>query len=692
MRRAVFPLLLALTACSGLPGAEEADPLTLAAPLARTSGLVVSLDGTPLAGATVAVGEQRATTGPDGAFDLEVPVDPSWASVTAEGHLPRTEAISPGRPMLSRLTPQDGQTVSLRFGGDVMAGRRFYDRDEDGRRSDALLTEGAGVEDHLALLREIQPLLAEPDLMVVNLESPLTRSPWFDPTGARPEGFHPTKEFVFASSPDLAPALAEAGVDVVDLGNNHLYDALDSGLESTLEALDRAGLPHYGAGADLDAAWEPARIEKRGQRFSFVGCTTITGEEWPITYVASADRAGAAPCEAGRLAQVVAAEAATGATVVASVHGGFEYGRVQSTNVRALSAVARDAGAKLVVNHHPHVVGPIETTLAGGLVADTLGNLLFDQQVWATFPSYLLSTDVRGGELVRARTEPLVLEDYTPRGVLGTLADVSDRFAAATPAAGSTYGPGGVEVVPGSPVRTGRATARLTPLEVRRLNPGWSATGTAGSALQLGQELLWTGGFEDEQVGGSRGAHLWDLSGGAVSLRPDATRSGRQGIRMVSSPAATAPALLTPLHRTTLPYPTGPLTFTGYVRGSSDAPLAAEIHWYGDTKGPSSSTLARPVDVTAGWQRFQIEATPPPGTVAAQVFLRLAPAPGDRELAVAVDGVLLVQWAPDGTAAGPLHGVVRALGTPRQQTFAARLPAGAERLSDWVLGAPLQEP
>lgn len=691
MRR-LLPLLVVLAAgCSTLPGGES-DPLTLSPPTDQLSGLVTDLDGRPLPGATVRSATETTTSGDDGSFALAAPVAPSWVQVEAEGHLPRTEAARAGEPVLSRLTPQDGQTVSLRFGGDVMAGRRFYDRDEDGRASDALLPPDAGVAAHRALLDDVRPLLEEPDLMVVNLESPLSDEPWFDPTGGRPAGFHPTKEFVFASAPELAQALVDVGVDVVDLGNNHLYDALDEGTEDTLAALDEAGLPHYGAGADLDAAWEPARLEVRGQRFSFVGCTTITGEEHPLTYVASPERAGAAPCEQQRLEQVVAAEAATGATVVASVHGGFEYAREQSVNVRTLSQAARRAGAKLVVDHHPHVVGPIEVTEEGGLVAETLGNLLFDQQVWATFPSYLLTTDVRGGEVLRARTEPLLLEGYTPRGTVGPLADVSDRFAASEPSATSTFGRGGVEVIPGGPVRTGRAQALLEPLEVRRVAPGWSATGTSSRALQLGQELLWTGGFEDEQVEGSRGAHLWDLSGGTVSLQPDATRSGAQGIRMVASPAAQAPSLLTPLHRTTLPYGVEPVTFTGHVRGSAAAQLLAEIHWYPGTQGPSGAVLARPVRVTGDWRRFQIEATPPPGTVAAQVFLRLSPAAGDAELRVAVDDVSLVQWAPAGTQATPLHGAVRTLDTAQSAVFSARLPAGGELLPGWISGAPLLEP
>lgn len=134
------------------------------------------------------------------------------------------------------------------------------------------------------------------------------------------------------------------------------------------------------------------------------------------------------------------------------------------------------------------------------------------------------------------------------------------------------------------------------------------------------------------------------------------------------------------------------MTLTGWVRGSADARLLAEVHWYGDTKGPSSSTLAEPVAVANGWGGFTLEATPPPGTVAAQVFLRLLPPQDGGERYVAVDDVRLVQWAPDGTAPTPVHGAVRALGGPATERFVARLPPGGALLPGWIAGDPLLDP
>jgi hypothetical protein len=73
---------------------------------------------------------------------------------------------APTGPALVRLTPDDGETISIHFVGDAMFGRRFYDRNEDGNTSDGLLRPGAGPREHHDLLRPVQPLLENAHLTV----------------------------------------------------------------------------------------------------------------------------------------------------------------------------------------------------------------------------------------------------------------------------------------------------------------------------------------------------------------------------------------------------------------------------------------------------------------------------------------------------------------------------------------------
>ena len=89
-------------------------------------------------------------------------------------------------------------------------------------------------------------------------------------------------------------------MDLVGLANDHIYDALDRGVTSTLETLRLAGFEPgqgmFGAGFTLQQAWRPAVRVVRGGALSVVGCTTIHGSQHPISYVASASQHKGGAC------------------------------------------------------------------------------------------------------------------------------------------------------------------------------------------------------------------------------------------------------------------------------------------------------------------------------------------------------------------------------------------------------------
>ncbi|MCW2622643.1 MAG: hypothetical protein JWL64_2245 [Frankiales bacterium] len=664
VRAGLVVLALGLLLGVGLMLAEDretADGVSGAALVGR----VVDEQGTPVAGATVDLAPGVAVhTDQQGRFRGAAGQEPRLITAHAPDHLSRTLAAVPATPTEIALTSDAARTVSLRFGGDVMFGRRYFDPDEDGDRRDALLPPGATVAQHASLLKQVAPLLADADLTVVNLETPLTAEPWFDATAARPPRFHPTKEFVFASAPESAQALLQSGVDAVSLGNNHVFDALGPGMESTLAALDRAGMPHFGGGRTLDEAWAPALVERKGERVALLGCTTITGTEHAIPYVADNHRGGAARCTAERLAVEVRAARERADIVVVMVHGGEEYVPEQTDVVRQLSQVAAQAGAALVVNGHPHVVGGLRL-LGPTPVAETMGNLLFDQTVWPTFLSYLLRVDLRAGVPVLGTVDPLLLEGFVPRPSVGVVAD-----AAARRAAGLLPGPWAL-VQPGAafaPGRTAPAVHRQETLSagsLLRLPTGWWVDAVpAGSPIRLGQDLLWTGSFEDMDTDPkTSGAELWSF-GDNVEQTPSAACSGANGMELRRSPVSQQDVVLTPTHRQ-LVAPGGSLSLLAAVRGASSG-ATLELALFTDTEGPSNATLR--VRIPAGerdagaCEQVRLDAVLPPGIVAVQPYVRLAAPPGDLRAAhLAVDDLRLVAWSQPG-ASGRLFDTVEAQG------------------------------
>ncbi len=693
IRWLLVALLFALSTGCGGGGAD--NPSAPALPTGYVNGLVLSLDGHPIENAQVELAGVTTTTGADGRFQLSARA-PGWVTVRHPQFLSRTRAAFPERPLLVRLTPADGQTIALHFGGDAMFGRRYYDRNSDGNTSDGLIQAGNEPHGQAQLLRYIQPLLANADVTAINLESPLIGVPYFDPTQPRPSYFHPTKDFVFASHPSTAGTLREAGVDVVDLGNNHMYDVLESGITETKNALNAAGYQvgggQFGAGHYDAEAWQPALLAAGGVNLAFLGCTSIVGNDQAINYVAGPSKGGAARCDETTLRRAVQAALAQAQIVVVMIHGGFEYGRDPPPSIQQLTAAARDAGALLVINHHPHVVGGLNWQ-SGALTAWTMGNLLFDQDVWPTFESYLLAVHIRQGKVIRAYVEPLVIADYIPRPVIGDTAEFVARGAAGRAPGPFLMEDGAAEVDIG-----GRAQSQQQVVTVdanaeqgtiyRFEQGGWLESLPRANTVLLGRDLLWTGSFEDETADDqSNPGILWNLTSADQLLGPEYAYEGKAGVRLQRLFSNNEDIILTPNHRLLIE-PNQKLSIIGRAR--TNGKVVLQLSWYPDTKGASTTQtiVSDLVPADNHWHPFRLDVTSPnfadvdapenqlPGKPAIGVFLRLEP-PGRDRTTADFDNIRLIAWEASGTAPSPQYDYVRITG-PATLTLRRDVLPGAE--------------
>ena len=655
-------------------------------------GRVVALDGSPVIGALVQGETATATTDSAGWFGITAGLHPEWLKVSHSDYLPRTRAALQGDPVLFRLSPDDGKTVSFHFVGDTMVGRRFYDPNSDGDTSDGLVLPANSVAQHSALLEAVQPLLENANLSVVNFETPVTEAAYFDLTQPPPAGYHETKEYVFATHPNAALALKQAGVDVVDMGNNHLYDYLEQGISETHLALQQAGLLHFGSGHTENDAWRAVVITVNGQRIAFIGCTTINGFEHPLSYVADdvQVKGGAAYCTSARISTEVRAAVAENDIVVFMIHGGFEYGRSMSNRISNYSALARDAGAQLVINHHPHVVGGLEWD-GKSFTAATLGNFLFDQTVWTTLESYLLAVHVRDGEVIRAYAEPLQVEDYLPKGLVGGVAEYTARGAA-----GRTAGPFVVES--GSMETDFTGLRRRFEQNVPVVTGGiyqvpenkWVSAYEGTGAIRLGRDLLMrSGSFEDEDVDSDiLETSLWRLGGVDKFVAPQHAYSGHGGVSLLRDENNISDVLLTTLYRIFLDAGTE-ISLAGRVRSPSGAKVTAQLSWYPESRGASSMRTTVTVDIPAGkeWQNFHINDIVPEGIIAVAPFFKLSP-PDSGNTFIELDDIRLIAWADTDTPFSLEFDHITVTGDGNV-TLSQEILPGAE---DWLSPIGLLEP
>jgi poly-gamma-glutamate synthesis protein (capsule biosynthesis protein) len=252
----------------------------------------------------------------------------------------------------------------------------------------------------------VTPLLAGADLRFVNLEGPLsdqkgeTQSPW--------------NLLTFTGPPGGAAALARAGIDVVSTANNHAWDYGHRALVETIDNLDRAGVHHVGTGRDPAEASAPVVLERNGIRVAFVAVTDIWNFGSLRTHVAAPFVAGAD--EDRLVASVRALRAERKAdVVVVSYHGGVEYVDRPLPRARRILHAAVDAGADLVLGHHPHVLQGIAWR-RGRPILYGLGNLLMRMSQTEKRPTgYLARITVGRDRPPAVEACPLLIHGATPR-------------------------------------------------------------------------------------------------------------------------------------------------------------------------------------------------------------------------------------------------------------------------------------
>jgi hypothetical protein len=209
------------------------------------------------------------------------------------------------------------------------------------------------------------------DFFMVNLENPITLSDQAE-----------EKEFTFRMHPRYVRTLESARINVVDLANNHIGDYGARGLEDTMRSLDSAGIQHVGAGMYIKQARRPVVLEKEGERIGFLA---YAGGE----FAAGSNKPGFAPRYESYVLTDVRRLRNSVDYLVVSFHWGTELSEQPSREQMKLAHDVIDAGADLVVGHHPHTLQGIER-YKSGVIAYSLGNFVFGGNRLSTFPTAIL--------------------------------------------------------------------------------------------------------------------------------------------------------------------------------------------------------------------------------------------------------------------------------------------------------------
>lgn len=708
--RALSALPLAATLALSTPAAaqyafsssEAAFDSTFAATPIALTGAVIDEGGAPISGATLtaigwgfAAGNNglSAASNAAGAFTfgslarrsvlLRVEHPGYYTEIVAiDLHRPLAEASTDAGDIV--LTLQKPGRARLIFGGDSMFGRRFTDSDEDGIQGEAgdLIRPTTRAGDATSVMRYLADALGAADYSLVNLETPVT---------AYPEVPHPYKSFTFSTHPETLAGLLSAGVDGVSLGNNHVYDYLEPGLLDTLIETSDAGLDWCGAGLTESEA-EASMIYRtvgNGVQVALQGFDLIVndGTTEPAYALVARDpphaKAGALEMSAANITTFLTTAAPT-RLAIPVLHGGGEYSDYPTSLVRSRMVQAAQGGATVVVAHHPHEVqgvGLLQTPGGPRFVLMSLGNLVFDQDVFETFQSYIAMVDLDQtapgvGQVRKIQLVPFHIEGYVPKPVAGEhLARIGRHVghlsttlpAAADGMTGAVVFPAGNRiVVAGGPAGysttdtvtnlsaalTGGATGAL---EYQRLDPADMLAHVQTSTPRLcevGRELGIYGDFEDLDVDAQYGeGFMWDQSS-VRSLENSVTRSGNGAMVFLRLGSSTSTASTFMKNRVRFT-PGKALTLRGFLKGSNAGQTQVQVYWY--TEGGTSisnSTVYTRAAGTYDWEPFSVDLTAPANAGSVRAYYRASP-PASGEANTFLDDVALIQWEQSIADASP---------------------------------------
>lgn len=287
------------------------------------------------------------------------------------------------------------KVVSLAFLGDLMLGgdvsRTLREQAPERFWSDTL------------------PILRRADAVIANLEGPIT-------THER-RWQRDWKFFHFKADPAVVQILAAGNIRLVNLANNHILDYGDRGLLDTMEALDRAGIGHTGAGRNRAEAEAPRILQVRGLKVGVISATDRMRD-----FAATPDAPGTNYLEvrAGSPGldwierSVTELKHAGAALIVLSLHWGPDLRTEPSDDFRRFAHAVIERGVDVIHGHSAHVVQAIERYRHGIIIYDT-GNFIddywripFQRTTW----SFIFRLTVKNGRPASLQLLPVLTHPF----------------------------------------------------------------------------------------------------------------------------------------------------------------------------------------------------------------------------------------------------------------------------------------
>jgi len=265
--------------------------------------------------------------------------------------------------MFSSSQNFSAKETKIILAGDIMLGR-------------SVMTQSLSMSDPSYPFRKVADKLKENDIVFANLEDPIINNCPVSNSG-----------FKFCADPRMVEGLKFAGINIVNLANNHILNYGRDGETETEKILTDNGIKWVGDG-NLEV------IEKNGTKFGFLGFDFVDNLPKDSDYKLIKDSKNEVD------------------VLIVMVHWGVEYTN-QPTKYQKLVAVDLiNSGADVVSGSHPHWVQPIDYINAKP-VFYSLGNFVFDQP-WSeeTKNGLVIQLTYQNSKIINTEKMPVYMKDF----------------------------------------------------------------------------------------------------------------------------------------------------------------------------------------------------------------------------------------------------------------------------------------
>ena len=281
-----------------------------------------------------------------------------WHEVTGNSYLVLNDLYADKYESMDNIKIMESKSPStISFVGDISLADNWYIMPEYDKRNKGVL----GI-----LSQDVIKIMTESDLMIANSEFTVSNR------GEAMSG----KQYTFRAKKERLSIYNDMGIDLVTLANNHVYDFGKVAFLDMIDAFVEYGIPHIGAGHNLEEASKEYYFIVNGYKIAFLNGTRA--EKYILTPGAGDDTPGVFRCyDPTNMIERIKEVKANSDYVIVIMHFGKEGSHDLEKEQVESSKLYIDAGADVIVGHHAHVLQGFEF-YNNKLIAYNLGDFIFN--------------------------------------------------------------------------------------------------------------------------------------------------------------------------------------------------------------------------------------------------------------------------------------------------------------------------